>query len=152
MYFIDGDLKRAEPALREACELRELLLGANDYRTVRAQNVLARALSVQGRSAEASAILDQAVAAARRHLDELPIFDDLLQLHASVLMDRGEFERAAQLLSEAEARQADVARPSYMPGALTTLRSQIVRDQGDPARAELMLYEVLEMRRERLGE
>jgi len=147
-----GDLAGAEEYLRKSLAIIEKLPPEAEEERAHALNNLALVLQIRGNLAEAQADLEQAVSIAVKY----PPPREALTMKAnlgSVLLDRGEAEKAEKTLREvlADRRRILGEKHTQVPLTISAL-SLAVAAQGRYAEAEQLQRESLERRRALLGD
>ncbi|MFO0839173.1 MAG: tetratricopeptide repeat protein [Phycisphaerae bacterium] len=149
-----GDLKRAEPLIREALDIRRKRLGRQHPRTLSSMNRLSTLLLNKGDRNGAEALLREALEEWRtRRADDNADVADMLGNFAMLLAQQGEFEAALDRLGEALALDRSLFGDDD-PRVLNALNNLggIHWYMHDFAGAEPLFREVLERRRRLLGD
>jgi serine/threonine protein kinase len=138
----------AEPLLRKAVELAGRRFGERHVEVASALNRLGLCLRSAGRAAEAEACLRQAVSISRMTQPEHPALATRLANLAHVLVQRGEYNEASQLLGEAlDLQRRTVATPDLSVANTLAGLGTVRLKSGELAAAEPLLRESLALRR-----
>lgn len=152
--FLAGRTSEAEELFREALRIGELHPDADDgFGRATALNGLAVALLAQtGRETEAESFYLEALEINRAR-GERTSTPDILDNIGKLLIERGDFDRAEELLNEALEMRRRMQSPDHpaLGNSLNNL-AHLRRQRGDYEAAERLQREALKIYRERYGE